>query len=257
MLRENIVKRKMRSGERSFGAWLHLCSGMAAEIMGDAGFDWILVDMEHGHGDLQTLVGQLQAMNHAKSIPIVRAPWNDLVIIKRILDIGAYGVMIPWVNTKEEAEQAVQACKYPPRGVRGLARNTRATAYGRDFPKYANVANDEILVIVQVETMNAVNNIDDIMSVPGVDVVFIGPSDLSASMNIPAQYDHPDLLKAMKRVEDAGKRHKVALGTLCSTIEQMQNLVDRGYQFISMGSDASLLVGASTALLEKYGTLKF
>ncbi len=256
MLRENIVKRKLHAGEKSFGAWLHLCSGMAAEIMGEAGFDWILVDMEHGHGDLQTLVSQLQGMNHSKSIPIVRAPWNDVVIIKRILDIGAYGVMIPWVNTKEEAERAVQACKYPPRGVRGLARNTRATGYGRDFPKYAHVANDEILVILQIETMTAVNNIDDILSVPDVDAIFIGPSDLSASMNIMGQYDHPDLLDAMKRVEAAAKKHRVALGTLCSTIDQMQNLVDRGYQFISMGSDASLLVGASTALLEKYGTLK-
>ena len=257
MVRENTVKRKLKAGEKTFGAWLHLCSGMSAEIMGGAGFDWILVDMEHGHGDLQTLVSQLQGMNGSKSIPLVRSPWNDVVMVKRILDIGAYGIMIPWVNTKEEAEHAVQACKYPPRGVRGLAKNTRATAYGRSFPEYAYKANDEVLVILQVETMNAVNNIHGILSVPDVDAVFIGPSDLSASMGIMGQFDHPELLKAMNTVEAAAKEHGVALGTLCSTIEQMQVLLDRGYQFVSMGSDASLLVQASNNLLQAYGTLKY
>ena len=257
MLRENNVKRKLHAGERSFGAWLHLCNGLSAEIMGEAGFDWILVDMEHGHGDLQTLVSQLQAMNASSSVPIVRAPWNDLVMIKKILDIGAYGIMIPWVNTKEQAEQAVQACKYPPRGVRGLAKVTRACSFGRNFPEYAHKANEEIMVIVQVETMTAVNNIDEILSVPDIDAVFIGPSDLSASMNILGQFDNPELLKAMNIVEESAKKHKVALGTLCATIEQMQVLIDRGYQFVSMGSDASLLVSASDALREKYKTLKY
>lgn len=251
-MKENHVKRMLHAGKRTFGAWLHLCNGISAEIMGATGFDWILVDMEHGHGDLQTLLWQLQGMSTSDSIPIVRSPWNDPVIIKRILDIGAYGIMIPWVNDKNQAEQAVQACKYPPRGIRGLARNTRAAAYGRDFQVYSQKANDEIMVIVQVETMTAVNNIDAILSVPDIDVIFIGPSDLSASMNILGQYDHPDLKKAIAVVETAAKKHKVALGTLCSSIDQLKSLYDRGYQFASMGSDASLLVQASSMLLEQY-----
>lgn len=254
-MKENTVKRALHAGKKTFGAWLHLCNGMSAEIMGAAGFDWILIDMEHGHGDLQTLLSQLQAMATSTSIPIVRAPWNDLAMIKRILDIGAYGIMIPWVNDKAQAEQAVQACKYPPRGLRGLARNTRAAAYGRDFQVYSQKANDEIIVIVQIETMTAVNNIDDILSVPDIDMIFIGPSDLSASMNILGQYEHPDLKKAIAVVEAAAKRHKVALGTLCSTLDQLKSLYARGYQFASMGSDASMLVQASSALMEQYKAL--
>jgi 2-keto-3-deoxy-L-rhamnonate aldolase RhmA len=252
MIRDNIVKRKMHNGEKSFGAWLHLCSGMSAEIMGDAGFDWILIDMEHGHGDLQTLMSQLQGMSTSTSIPIVRAPWNDVVMIKRILDMGVYGVMIPWINTKAEAESAVQACKYPPDGVRGVARNIRATAYGRDFPEYTHRANDEVMIIAQIETTTAVNNIDEILSVPGIDVVFIGPSDLSASMNLMGQYDHPDLLKAISTVKTAAENHHVALGTLCTSIEQLTTLAGEGYQFLSMGSDAAFVVQKSSELAEMY-----
>jgi len=165
----NRVKRDLKAGRQTVGGWLHLCSSISAEIMGDAGFDWLLIDMEHGPGDYQTLLVQLQALSASRTTPVVRVQWNDPAVIKRVLDLGAEGVMIPLVGNRRECEAAVRACKYPPEGTRGVAGSHRAAGFGRFSADYWARANAEILVIVQVETPEAVKVIDDIVTVPGVD----------------------------------------------------------------------------------------
>src|SRR5574341_586816 len=181
-VKTNHVKRALREGRPTAGSWLHLCSVISAEIMSRAGFDWLLIDMEHGHGDYQMLLGQLQAIEGCPVIPIVRVQWNDPAVVKRVLDLGAYGVMVPWVGSRAEAEAAVRATKYPPEGVRGIAGSHRASGYGRHAAEYWKRANEEILVVVQIETRGALAEIGEIVRVPGIDVVFVGPADLSAAL---------------------------------------------------------------------------
>ncbi|PYM08574.1 MAG: hypothetical protein DMD82_02115 [Candidatus Rokuibacteriota bacterium] len=246
---DNVVKRELKAGHPTVGAWLHLCSPVSAEIMGDAGFDWLLVDMEHGPGDYQTLLGQLQAMQGSRATPLVRVEWNDPAVIKRVLDLGAHGVMIPWVGNRVECEAAVHACKYPPDGIRGVAGSHRAAGFGRFTAEYWKRANTETLVIVQVETPEAVEQIDDMLQVPGVDVAFIGPADLSAALGHLGDARHPDVQDAIARIETAAKRAGVALGTISRSWDEAQALYARGYQMVTLCSDASLVAqGAAAAV---------
>jgi 2-dehydro-3-deoxyglucarate aldolase/4-hydroxy-2-oxoheptanedioate aldolase len=249
---ENRVKRMLKQGKKTAGTWAQLCSPMAAEILSRAGFDWILVDMEHAPGDLLTLVAQLEAVAASGIVPLVRAPWNDMVWIKRILDAGAYGVMIPYVNTREQAIAAVQACKYPPLGVRGIAGSPRAAGFGRDTAEYLKRANDEILVILQVETPQAIQNLEEIGKVPGVDVLFIGPMDLATSMGHFANPAHPEVQAAIAEVEAKAKALGAALGTVSAGWEQAKALYDRGYQRVTLLSDVVLLSKGSAEAMAKF-----
>ena len=249
---ENRVKHMLKAGKKTAGAWAQLCSPASTEILCRAGFDWILIDMEHSPSDMQTLVAQLQAMGGYGVVPIVRAPWNDMVWIKRILDAGAYGVMVPSVNTREQAIAAVQACKYPPLGVRGIAGSPRAAGFGRDTASYLKRANDEILVIVQVETPQAVENLDEIGKVPGVDALFIGPMDLSTSMGHLGNPAHPEVQAAIARVEAKAKALNLALGTISAGWDQAKALYDRGYQLITLLSDVIMLSRGSAEAMVKF-----
>ena len=249
---ENRLKRMPKAGKKTAGVWAQLCSPTSAEILCRAGFDWVLIDMEHSPADLQTLVAQLQAMGVYGVVPLVRAPWNDLVWIKRILDAGAYGVMIPSVNTRDQAIAAVQACKYPPVGVRGIAGSPRAAGFGRDTSAYLKRANDELLVILQVETPQAIENLDAIGKVPGVDALFIGPMDLSTSMGHLGNPAHPEVQAAIATVEAKAKALGMPLGTISAGWEQAKMLYDRGYQLITLLSDVILLSKASAEALAKF-----
>ena len=249
---ENRLKHMLKAGKKTAGAWAQLCSATSAEILCRAGFDWILIDMEHSPADLQTLIAQLQAMGPYGVVPLVRAPWNDLVWIKRILDAGAYGVMIPSVNTREQALAAVQACKYPPVGVRGIAGSPRAAGFGRDTAAYLKRANDEILVILQVETPQAIEHLEEIGKVPGVDALFIGPMDLSTSMGHLGNPAHPEVQAAIARVEAKAKALGMPLGTISAGWEQAKALYDRGYQLVTLLSDVILLSKASADALAKF-----
>lgn len=249
---ENRVKRMLKARKKSAGAWAQLCSPTAAEILCRAGFDWLLIDMEHAPGDMQTLVAQLQAMGSSGVVPLVRAPWNDLVWIKRILDAGAYGVMIPYVNTREQAIAAVQACKYPPVGIRGIAGSPRAAGFGRDIAGYLKRANDEILVILQVETPQAIQNLEEIGKVPGVDALFIGPMDLAASMGHLGNPAHPEVQAAVAEVEARARALGMPLGTISAGWEQARELYDRGYQLVTLLSDAVLLSKGSADAMVKF-----
>jgi 2-dehydro-3-deoxyglucarate aldolase/4-hydroxy-2-oxoheptanedioate aldolase len=247
---ENRVKHMIKAGKKTAGAWAQLCSPLSAECLARGGFDWVLIDMEHAGGDVLTLVSQCQAIAAAgtEAVPFVRVPWNDLVWIKRILDAGAYGLMIPYVNTKEEAVRAVQACKYPPQGFRGIAGSVRAAGYGRDTASYLKRANDEVFVMLQVETMQAIENLEAVASVPGVDALFIGPMDLSTSMGYFGNPAAPEVQAAIATAEAKAKKLGMPLGTISGSWEQAKGLYERGYQLVTLMSDSVLIsrVGAET-----------
>jgi 2-dehydro-3-deoxyglucarate aldolase/4-hydroxy-2-oxoheptanedioate aldolase len=237
----NRTKRLLQEGRRTVGAWVQVASPITAEILARAGFDWLLIDLEHGPGDILTLVGQLQAISATAVTPLVRAPWNDFVIIKRILDTGVQGLLVPYVNTAEEARAAVQACRYPPQGIRGVAGSPRAQGYGQNVKAYLERANDEVLLITAVETPLAVQNLNEILSVEGVDGIFIGPMDLATNMGYLGNPGHEKVQEAIGAIEDKVLGAGKVLSTISGDWEQAQRLFEKGYQMITLMSDSTSL----------------
>jgi 2-keto-3-deoxy-L-rhamnonate aldolase RhmA len=243
---KNILKTKLQNGERVIGTFVGLGHPDITEILSRLGFDWILLDAEHSPLGFETIQQMIQAMNGTDCIPIVRPQWNDPVQIKRILDIGAYGVLIPWVNSKREAENAVRACKYPPEGIRGFGPR-RA---GMFDPHYFETANKETLVAVQIETELALNNLDEILSVPGIDACYIGPYDLSCSLGlgIPPRWDDPKYLAAFSRTLEAAEKYRKPAG-MFATLDTIKWALDKGFRFNTVGdADTFLIRGAKMAL---------
>lgn len=238
---------RVAAGERLFGTWCNLGSSITVEMAGIAGFDWILIDNEHGVGDQESLVAQVQAAAATSASPIVRIAWNDPVRFKRVLDLGISGVMVPYVQTADEAYQAVRAMRYPPEGVRGVASLTRSTGFGTRFTEYFDRANRELLTIVQIETPESVENVGDIAAVDGVDVLFIGPLDLSTAMGIQGQYTNPHFLDAVDAVTAAARDNGKASGTLVLAAEMLAPMLDRGMTFVAMGSDGGLVASGMRA----------
>ena len=237
----NRVKHMLKDGKNTLGAWLQIASPFTAEIMSRAGFDWLVIDMEHGPGDILTLVSQLQAMSGTDTCALVRTPWNDFVTIKRILDTGVHGLLIPYVNTKEEAEAAVRACRYPPEGIRGVAGSPRAQGFGQNVQDYLKIANDEILLIIAVETPEAVANLDGILSVDGIDGIFIGPMDLASNMGYLGQPDQPEVQEVISGIENKMVASGKILATLAGNWEQAQVLYEKGYQIVMLMADGTSL----------------
>ena len=231
-------------------------SPIAAEILGRAGFDWLLVDMEHGPGDMTTLTAQLQAMSGTGAVPLVRAPWNDAVAIKRILDAGAEGVMIPAISTAQEALAAVRACKYPPEGVRGIATGTRAAGYGQYGRRYFQSANDAVLVIVQIETQQSIENLDEILGVSGIDAS-IGPMDLAASLGCLGEPGRPEVQHAISRIEEKALIAGKAIGTVAGNWPDAKVLYDRGYQLVTLISDGIAIASTGRALVQNFRSEKW
>jgi 4-hydroxy-2-oxoheptanedioate aldolase len=221
---------------------------MTAEIAAKAGFDWVVVDMEHGAGDHESCLLQLQAIAGAPAAPIVRVAWNEAPRVKRVLDLGASGVVFPYVTTPEEAEQAVAAMRYPPKGIRGAASMTRAADFGVNVTEYLATASDLLLTVVQVETAGTVEAAGDIAAVDGVDVLFVGPFDLSLSMGIPQQFENPDFHDALKRVSQAARDKGKAAGILLANPDHLERTIDWGFTFVGLGSDAAVLAKGSRAL---------
>jgi 2-keto-3-deoxy-L-rhamnonate aldolase RhmA len=236
----NDVKRLLKDGKPTAGAWLQACSPIAADVLAGCGFDWLLIDMEHSPLNFESLMMLVMAIQGRKAVPFVRAPWNDFVSIKRILDTGVYGILVPYVSTKEEAEQAVRSCKYPPLGIRGVAASPRGSGYGSSLERIKK-ANDEICVITQIETYKAVENIDEILTVEGLDGLFIGPMDLSTSMGHMGNPKHPEVQEAIAEVERKVFASDKFLGTITSSWEDAEPLYDKGYQFITLMADATAL----------------
>ncbi len=249
---ENRVKRLCREGKPTAGAWLQLTSTFSAEIMARAGFDWLIVDLEHAPGDFANLAAQLQAMNGSDCVPFVRAPWNDAVAIKRILDTGVMGVLIPYVNNAAEARDAVAACKYPPQGVRGVAASPRAAHFGQNSMDYLKSANDEIFIMTAVETEEAVENLDDILAVEGLDGVFIGPMDLATSMGHFADASHPEVQDAIATIEQKSLAAGKFLGTVAGNWEQAMAKYEKGYQLLMLMSDSTGLAALATKTMAQF-----
>ena len=248
----NYIRERVLNRELVSGTWLNLGSGMAAEIAANAGFDWVLIDMEHGSGDHESCLQQLQAIAGPPAAPLVRIAWNEAPRFKRVLDIGAAGVMVPYVQSVAEAEQAVAAMRYPPEGIRGAASLNRAADFGKDFPAYIAEANRKLLTIVQVETEATLDVVDDIAAVDGVDVLFVGPLDLSLSLGILSQFDHPRFRAALKQVSDAAKNHGKAAGILLGSPDEIEQTIADGFTFIGLGSDGSVLASGLEALAQAF-----
>jgi 4-hydroxy-2-oxoheptanedioate aldolase len=247
----NEFKRALAAGRPQIGLWSSLCSNVVAEVIGGCGFDWILVDTEHSPNELPGVLTQLQALAVGTATPIVRPAWNDPVLIKRYLDVGATGLLIPFVQNAEEAKRAVAATRYPPAGIRGVATSTRAGRFGRT-KEYLRKANDEICVLVQVETKTALDNLEAIAAVDGVDGVFIGPSDLAAALGHLGNPGHAEVQAA---ISDAVKRLKAkgkAAGILTSAETDAKRYLAEGYTFVAVGTDIGLLARTGEALAAKF-----
>ncbi len=248
---KNKTKQKLQAGEATLGAFIGMGCPEIAEIMAYVGFDWLVIDAEHGPLDLRTCLHHLQAMNGSDATPIVRVAWNDPVLIKRVLDMGAQGVLIPMVNDRQSAELAVKACKYPPQGVRGIGP-MRPSHYYLEMNDYLKTANDEIMVIIQIEHIEAVNDIDEIFKVEGIDCYFIGPQDLAASMGLITQVTHPKVLQAIDRVLEASKKAGIAAGLYAISLDEVESYIQQGYQMIAIGNDAGILATGARDLLRRF-----
>jgi 4-hydroxy-2-oxoheptanedioate aldolase len=247
----NHFKRALAAGRSQIGLWCSLSHHYAVEAVAGAGFDWLLLDMEHSPNDLESMVAQLQAAAAYPGTPVVRVPWNDKVTIKRVLDIGAQSLLIPYVQSAEEARAAVAATRYPPAGIRGVGGMTRATRFGR-VKDYARRAHDELCVLLQVETEEALGQIEAIAAVDGVDGIFIGPADLHASMGYVGEVANPRVFPliedALRRIRRTGK----APGILTTDEQLVRRCIEAGSLFTAVGVDLAMLARGVDQLAAKY-----
>ncbi|MDX9957396.1 MAG: aldolase/citrate lyase family protein [Spirochaetia bacterium] len=246
---ENNTKTSLLAGKTCYGTFQSIASSTVSEILAHRGFDWILVDMEHGAMDLETAGDMLAAIDRGGPTPLVRVQWNDQAAIKRVLDAGALGVMIPMVNTEEEARMAVSYCKYAPAGVRGLGAG-RASLFGVRLAEYMGVANDQVMVMIQAEHKDAVRNIEAILAVPGIDVIFVGPYDLACSMGYGDQPGHPEVEAAIAAVLAAAQRAGVVPGIFSMDPQTARRRAAQGFRFIGFGIDSIFLDSAVKKGLE-------
>ena len=250
-LRRNAFKHAIAADQLQIGLWCSLCSNIAADIVRDCGFDWLLLDTEHSPNEIPDLLAQLQAVDGGQATPIVRPAWNDIVLIKRCLDIGAPALLVPYVQNPAEAKSAVAAVRYPPRGVRGVASASRASRYGRTTD-YLKKADSEICLLVQVETRTALDELEAIATVEGVDGVFIGPSDLSASLGHVGNPAHPDVQEALQGAVTRLKAVGKPAGILTGNEDEIPRYIGWGYTFVAVGSDVGLLARGADALAKKF-----
>jgi 2-dehydro-3-deoxyglucarate aldolase len=244
------VRDRWKGGDVALGAWTMIPHPSAAEILAGEGVDWVGVDMEHASHDLQTLENAVRAVHGRGKDVLARLPAGDPVAAKQALDGGADGIIVPCVCTQEEARQAVQIAKFPPEGVRG-ASLARCTDYGRRFDEYFQAHNDTVIVVVMLEHVRAVENAGQILSTPGIDAAFIGPYDLSASMGLARQLDHPDVRAAQEHFLETAKRHGVAPGIHVVPVDpsQVAERIRDGYRFIALGLDTGFLIHGMRAML--------
>ena len=250
-LPRNDFKRAIAEGRRQIGLWCSLASHVSIEIVAGSGFDWLLLDTEHSPNDPPMVLSQLQAVMENEAHPIVRPAWNDAVLIKRYLDMGVQTLLLPVVNSAEEARAAVAATRYPPRGVRGFSGGSRSSRFGR-VKDYHSRCEDEICVLVQAETQKALDNLDAIVATEGIDGVFIGPGDLSAAIGYLGDQNNPAVVDvivgAIKRIRAGGK----AAGILTPDEGLARRYIEAGATFTAVGSDSGILARQSEALARRF-----
>ena len=246
----NKFKAALKANQPQIGIWSSLSNHLAVEVLADAGFDWVLLDTEHSPNELPMVLQQLQALKEGTATPIVRPAWNDMVLVKRYLDLGVQTLLLPYVQNAEEAAAAVRYTRYPPQGVRGVSGGSRASRFGR-YKDYFKRVHDETCLLVQVETQSAMKEIEKICAVDGVDGVFIGPNDLAADMGHLGNWQHPDVWKVMedaaRRIRKAGKAPGILVGEADG-----KRCLDMGYLFVAVGSDIGMLARGTEALAAKF-----
>lgn len=246
-LSENTFLAGLRAGQKQLGLWISLSHAYAAEAVAPAPYDWALLDMEHSPNEYASLMGQLQVFDGSGTTAIVRPDWNDAVKVKRLLDMGAAGLLFPMVQSVDEARAAVAACRYPPRGVRGVATTTRANKFGRVQDYYTEVEN-QTAILIQMETVAAVGMAEEMADVEGVDGIFFGPADIGADMGHVGQPMHPDVWALVRPVAQKLIAKGMPVGTLVSDPAFAAELLNTGFSFVACGSDAGLLAKGADAL---------
>ena len=239
-MRPNHVKRAWKDGKQAIGGWIGCDSIQVAETMAGLGFDWLCMDMQHGLLDYNDVRAMLPAVSQTDTVPIVRVPWNEPWIIMKVLDAGAYGVIVPLVNNREEAEKAVSACRYPKQGIRSFGPIRAASYAGRGYPKYAN---DEILCIAMIETAEALENLDDICSTPGLDAIYIGPSDLAYAIGLVARGDNndPKHVETVNHIYETARKHDIHVGMHTGSLEYTKRFLKQGFDMVMLGADTAFM----------------
>lgn len=248
-MRPNKIKQLWREGKYVTLGWLSVSHGFTAEIMARQGFDALCVDLQHGTSEMNDVLPMLQAISQTDTVPVVRVAWNDPAPIMRALDLGAYGIIVPLVNTAEEAAMAVAACRYPPVGMRSSGP-VRAVHYGG--PDYGAKANDEIVVMAMIETKEGIANVDAICATPGLDAVYIGPADLSFALGLAPRADNPDPLHlaTCDKILAAAHKHGVKAAMHCASAEFAAAAVKRGFDMVMLTSDLACMIAGARAQLE-------
>ena len=248
----NRFKQALRDGKTQIGCWSAFADAYAAEIMATAEFDWLVIDGEHAPNDLQTISAQIQVLQHAHSEAVVRLPIGNEWLIKQVLDAGCQTVLVPLVETAEQAEFLARAIRYPPDGIRGMGgAGARATRFS-SIKDYGTTANDQVCLLVQVETAKGMDNLDEILAVDGVDGVFIGPADLSADMGFPGNSAHPDVAAAIKAGLGKIAASDKAAGILAFDDATAQDYLAWGAQFLAVGMDVVIMINAARALRARW-----
>ena len=239
-MKKNIVKEKIRKNIPSIGTWVSTGDPFVCEVISRLNLDWITIDLEHNAVDFSQLVHCFRAIQGSETIPFVRVPWNDRQVIKRVLDIGALGIVIPDIKDPKDALGAVSACRYPPDGLRGIGASRPNTVYGDN---YYQDSNDEICVVLMIEDIKAVEQIEDILNIPGIDVIFIGPNDLASSMGLPLGMDnkHPEHKEAVDKVFKECSKRGIPVGIHCGDGTEVDRRIKEGMLWMPIASDVRLL----------------
>ncbi|MBW7981191.1 2-dehydro-3-deoxyglucarate aldolase [Enterobacillus tribolii] len=247
----NQFRQRLLAGETLYGCWCALGNPISTEVLGLAGFDWLVLDGEHAPNDITTFIPQLMALKDSASAPVVRPPTNEPVIIKRLLDIGFYNFLIPFVETAEQAAQAVASTRYPPAGIRGVSVAHRSNRYGT-LPDYFATINDNITVLVQIENQLGVDNIDAIAATDGVDGIFVGPGDLSAALGYLGQPNHPEVQRVIQHIFERAAAHGKPCGILAPAEADARRYLEWGARFVAVGSDLGVFRSATQALCDRF-----
>jgi 4-hydroxy-2-oxoheptanedioate aldolase len=249
-MRENTLRSLWKEGKAAVNGWCAIPSSFSAETMAHQGWDTVTVDMQHGVIDYQVAVTMLQGISTTAAVPLVRVPWLEPGILGKVLDAGAYGVICPMINNRAEAERLVAACRYPPKGSRSFGP-IRALLYGG--ADYAKHANDTVVVFAMIETRDALNNLDEILSVPGLDAIYVGPADLSNALGCTPTFDQTEksVVEAIDFIVSKAKQHKVFAGIHNGTPEYALKMIEKGFQFVTIASDARLMVAKATEVIGK------
>jgi 2-keto-3-deoxy-L-rhamnonate aldolase RhmA len=244
------IRERALQGDFLAGAWLNLASPLTAEMAGLVGYDWLVIDQEHAPGDNWTILHQFQAASRFPVAPIIRVPWVDRILFKKALDLGAAGIMTPYVQTAGEAKEVVKFGRYPPMGERGIASSPRCSDYSTNFENYFENANKNIAMIVQIESGKSVDNADAIAAVDGIDVLFVGPLDLSINTNLRAMFEDDKYVANLRRIAAAAKNNGKACGIQLPHVKWIPLLKELGYTFIACGADGGYVLNGMKTTLE-------